>query len=202
MITNISSGKIKEYKKSNGDIFNSGYLKNINYETVFINENGIENDQQADRRWHGGIDKAVLFFANKHVDKFDKLLFGANIFIDNLSEHDVMIGDIYQIGSTQIEISQPRQPCWKVAFFGGNDVLKYLVSSGYSGFYARIIKSGEIKINDEVKLISRVSDLSNFEATQLLRGDNLKISRMKEVMNISALADSYKIDLQKVIDKN
>jgi len=201
MITQISSGKIIKYKKENSDFFESAYLKNINYDNVFVNENGIIDDEQADRRWHGGIDKAVMFFSEKHENGFGKIVFGANIFINNLSEHEVMIGDIYKIGSAEVGISQPRQPCWKVSFFGGNDVLKYLVSSGYSGFYGKIIKSGQIAVNDQINLITRVSDLSVFEATALLKGDKTKLERMKQVLNITALADSYKIDLKKQINK-
>jgi MOSC domain-containing protein YiiM len=197
IIKKIAVGKIESYKKDNGETFESGYLKKeITGNSVFVSENGIDGDQQADKRWHGGSDKAVMFFSEKHFGDFPDYFFGANIFISKLIEKNIMIGDIYKIGETEIEISQPRQPCWKVSFFGNKNALKYLVSSGYSGFYGRVLKSGIINLGDEVKLLKRVSDLSVFEATYLLKKFNNK-NRINDVLNIVSLAESYKIDIRK-----
>src|ERR1700685_2382089 len=91
---------------------------------VFVGRTNLEGDAQADLINHGGVDKAVLAYSADHYPKWRRELelpdmpsgaFGENLTIAGLSEESVCIGDTLRIGAVSFEVSQPRQPCWKLA---------------------------------------------------------------------------------------
>ena len=52
--------------------------------------------------------------------------------------------------------TQPRMPCYKLGVrFGRMDVIKKFLESSKSGIYFKVIKEGEIGINDTIKLIKK-----------------------------------------------
>jgi MOSC domain-containing protein YiiM len=102
----------------------TGFFKAPIEDPVFVGTTNLVGDGQADLKNHGGIDKAVLAYSADHYPKWrDELrmpdmpcgAFGENLTIVGLSEESVHIGDIFRIGTATFEVSQPRQPCWKLA---------------------------------------------------------------------------------------
>ena len=122
----------------------TGFYKDPVSGPVFVKRTNIEGDGQADLRVHGGIDKAVLAYAAEHYAAWREELdqphlpfgaFGENLTIADLTERDVCIGDIWQVGDVLLEVSQPRQPCWKLARRWHIKTLpKLVVQSGRSGW--------------------------------------------------------------------
>ena len=128
---------------------------------------GLAGDEQADPRFHGGPDKAVHHYAfdnydlwRTHVPDHPLLsapgAFGENISTVGLTEETVCIGDRYRIGSALVEVSQPRQPCWKQAHVMEWPTLpKLMLREAKSGWYYRVIEEGAVAAGDMCALIER-----------------------------------------------
>ena len=112
---------------------------------------GIAGDGQADRKHHGGIDKAVLAYAASHYATWKDELkiefiaggFGENLTIEVWDETSVCVGDQFRIGDVTLEVSQPRQPCWKLGRRWSEKTLpKQVIQNGRTGWYFRVLQTG------------------------------------------------------------
>jgi len=134
---------------------------------VAIHAAGLAGDAQADLSVHGGVDKAVYGYPADHYpawradfpqhgDLFVPGGMGENLAIAGLDEDRVHLGDVWAIGSARLQISQPRQPCFKLALrFGDKMMPKAMIRSGRSGWYFRVIEPGLVAVGDAVCLIDR-----------------------------------------------
>ena len=128
---------------------------------------GIDGDRQADIRLHGGVDKAVLCYAWAHYDYWrdalqDRALldapgaFGENLSVHGIDEHDVCIGDRWRVGSALLEVSQGRQPCFKLNLrFGLADMAARVQNSLRAGWYMRVLEPGVAAAGDALELVER-----------------------------------------------
>lgn len=128
---------------------------------------GIAADDQADKLHHGGPDKALHHYPFDHYDRWrvaapdHPLLdapgaFGENISTDGLTEDQVCIGDRLRLGSALLEISQGREPCWKQGDrMEWTTLPKMMVREGRSGWYYRVVESGETEAGDVLSLVDR-----------------------------------------------
>jgi MOSC domain-containing protein YiiM len=200
-ILSIATGKIKTYG-SVGNIFQSGYKKDCFFNYIAIDQFGLEGDTQVDKKHHGGEDKAILIASSKHLkDDMDKLSFGQNILIDRYDESDINIGDIYSIGDILVEVSQPRQPCWKIGAIFSKEISRYIVKNKVTGWYVRVLQGGILDINDTMKLETRVTNITIKELTIYLKNPPTNQNLIDEILNIKPLATSYKKDFQKVLNR-
>lgn len=144
----------------------TGIYKKPVSDRLFLTYLGFEDDHQADKVFHGGPDKAVhlypfdhyAFWANHYGHDYftQKGQFGENFSTLFLDEHTVSIGDQFQIGGAKIEVSQARQPCWKLnARFGLNDLANRIVMTGKTGWYFRVFEEGLVQTGDRLVLIDR-----------------------------------------------
>jgi MOSC domain-containing protein YiiM len=152
----------------------SGFVKHAITGPVNVTSLGILGDEQADLRVHGGPDKAVYGYGSSHYLAWRRehpqhrhLLvpggLGENLAIENMTEADLCVGDIHAIGTTRIQVCQPRQPCFKFALrFNDNALPKAMVSNGRSGWYYRVIASGVISQGDQVVLVERPNPSFSF----------------------------------------
>ena len=84
--------------------------------------NGVEGDVQADRRFHGGRYKAVYAYPTEDYAWWEAELgtslppatFGENLTIEGVSATDALVGELWRIGGALLEVTQPREPCWKL----------------------------------------------------------------------------------------
>ncbi|WP_299842503.1 MOSC domain-containing protein [uncultured Roseovarius sp.] len=131
-----------------------------------IDENGFVEDAQADLENHGGYDKAIHHYAADHYPSWisegeipERTLpaaFGENISSCGLTEETLCIGDILRLGTAVVQISQGRQPCWKVSVHTRNERMAYLFQkTGRTGWYYRVLENGKAGVGDDVKLIER-----------------------------------------------
>ncbi len=133
--------------------------------SVQVQQTGIVGDQQADLVHHGGPDKAILAYAAQHYDNWntefpDKVFkaggFGENLTVADLNESQCCIGDTFRVGECVLEISQPRQPCWKLSRRWDLPRLAVLVQqNGRTGWYLRVIETGQIEAGMTLELIAR-----------------------------------------------
>ena len=128
---------------------------------------GIAGDEQADLSVHGGPDKAIHHYPRDHYGWWAETIgdhallqdagaFGENISTSGLTESAACIGDRYRLGSALVEISQGRQPCWKLGHrFGIATLPATVVTSRRGGWYYRVIEDGAVGAGDALDLMER-----------------------------------------------
>ncbi|WP_416227879.1 MOSC domain-containing protein [Qipengyuania sp. ASV99] len=144
----------------------SAIAKRPREEAVQVLIEGLAPDEQADRRVHGGPEMALhLYPLDHHVFWRDKVpdpslldepgAFGSNLAVRNLDEALVHIGDRFRLGSALIEISQPRQPCWKIEHrSGAKGMVAAIIETGRCGWYFRVLEIGEVQAGDYLERVS------------------------------------------------
>ena len=196
-IHSVQTGKIAPLGP---DGVQSGFVKNPVCQRTIVHDLGLEGDEQADLRVHGGPEKAVYGYALDHyqrwrndfVEHSQTLIaggFGENLTIEGMTEADICVGDIHKIGTAILQICQPRQPCFKLAlYFNDKRLPAAMVKSGRSGWYYRVLAEGELGPGDAVELIDRPHPTFPFQ--RLVRftnhgtathSDLVALSRMTEV---------------------
>lgn len=136
---------------------------------LWLSPTGLTGDGQGDLRVHGGPDKALHHYPFEHYAAWRGEIgdnvrlrqagaFGENISTSGLDEDDVAVGDIFRVGSALIEVSQGRQPCWKLNHrFGVRDMARRVQASGRTGWYYRVLEPGRIATGDAMKRVDRRS---------------------------------------------
>jgi MOSC domain-containing protein YiiM len=128
---------------------------------------GLTGDRQGDPRHHGGAEKALHHYPVEHYDalaaRWPELAstVGAGVLGENLStrgmtEYDVSIGDVYTLGSCRIQVSQPRQPCWKINHrLDTPGASMFVAETGITGWYYRVLQTGQVAPGDVLELVER-----------------------------------------------
>src|SRR5680860_312828 len=137
-------------------------------DSAYLSTNGLIDDQQGDKRHHGGPEKAVHHFASDHYARLQAELpapasghcqlgaFGENLATDGFTESDVCAGDIFELGEAIIQVSQPRQPCWRLNLrFGIPDMSRRLQNSLRTGWYYRVLQPGMVSKENTLILKGR-----------------------------------------------
>jgi MOSC domain-containing protein YiiM len=185
----------------------TGFFKTPMERPVFVGKTNLVGDGQADLKHHGGIDKAVLAYSADHYPKWrDELgmpdmpygAFGENLSILGLSEKSVCIGDIFRIGNVTFEVSQPRQPCWKLARrWRMHELLGMVVRNGRSGWYLRVLEEGWIEPQMPVALLRRPNPTWSIAwANEILHHRRADLALTLELAAVPALADSWVQELR------
>jgi MOSC domain-containing protein YiiM len=132
---------------------------------VHVARDNVEGDQQSDLSVHGGPEKAVYVFPAEHYDFWRRELpeaelpwgaFGENFTSEGLLEDEVWIGDRYRVGTTELVVTQPRMPCYKLGIrFDRPDMVKRFLQSRRSGFYLAVEREGEVGAGDVIERFAR-----------------------------------------------
>jgi len=150
-----------------GTVHLSGIAKQVLSGRIWCGEQGLRGDEQGDRLFHGGPDKALHHYPREHYAFWRERIgardlwsrpgaFGENISTHALSEHQVCIGDRFSLGDALLEVSQARQPCWRLNLrFAQADMSRLLQQSGKTGWYYRVLQSGWIAAGDALALQAR-----------------------------------------------
>lgn len=152
-----------------GDTGNlSGIAKHRRTGPVQIGIAGLADDEHGDLAHHGGPEKAIHHYPYDHytrwsaeIDPPGALLaspgaFGENISTLGVTERDVCLGDVYRLGSAIVQLSQGRQPCWRLNHrFGQPAMAREVQSNGRTGWYYRVRQIGEVAAGDDLALLER-----------------------------------------------
>lgn len=125
----------------------------------------LGGDDQADRRVHGGPDKAVYAYALEDIAWWAKTLerndlhpgvFGENLTTTGVDVSGAVVGERWRVGTTVLEVCQPRQPCFKLGMvFGTPRMVRAFALAGRPGAYLRILEEGELGAGDAVEVDDR-----------------------------------------------
>lgn len=188
----------------------TGFFKTPTADTVAIGHDGIEGDGQADLSNHGGPDKAICAYPSEHFgfwrsflknEQMDAGGFGENFTTEGLLESQVCIGDRFQIGSAVVEVSQPRQPCWKLARRWDCKTLTPEVQrTGKTGWYFRVIQPGEARAGEPITSVGAGSESSQWtinDANEVMYGKSIPRKTIQELASVTALSESWKDELSR-----
>jgi MOSC domain-containing protein YiiM len=174
---------------------------------VALRKLNLDGDRQSDLRVHGGEHKAVYCYPIEHYAYWREELpgrdlpmgaFGENFTMDGGPDEDsTYIGDRFSVGTAEVVVTQPRLPCYKLGIrFGNDEMVKWFLASGRTGFYLAVTHEGEIGAGDEMRLIGREADSIPVSAITRLylaktygEDDQRQVERARE---LSALPDSWK----------
>ena len=114
-----------------------------------------------------GLKKAICVYALDHYAYWQRVLnlelepgaFSKNLTVSDALETEVCVGDVFKFGAAVAQVCQPRQPCNKLAGKNGQKLLpKWMVRTGYTGFYMRVLSEGVVTTGDAFERIERYRD--------------------------------------------
>lgn len=157
---NVALGRTVPWK---GERVRTGIYKVPVARRVRVHAVGLDGDEQADLRVHGGPLKAVYAYPSEHYAFWLGQLpgaplpwgaFGENLTVSDLSESRVRVGDAFRIGSAVLAATKPRFPCYKLGIrFGREDMIDRFLESGRTGFYLRMLEEGELGAGDAIGVL-------------------------------------------------
>lgn len=174
---------------------------------VALRKLNLDGDRQSDLTVHGGEYKAVYCYPIGHYGYWGEELpgrelpmgvFGENFTIEGGPDEDsVRIGDRFAVGTAEVVVTQPRLPCYKLGVrFGSDQMPKWFLASGRTGFYVAVAREGEVGTGDEIVTLSRepesipVSEITRLYVAKKYSSEDLRL--IERARALSALPDSWK----------
>ena len=163
----VQVGQPQTRTKPDGKPWTSAIGKSPVVGLVHLGRENVAGDRQSNRKYHGGVDKAVCVYAGEHYEgwrtEFDRPdqgfgSFGENLTTNGLLETTVCVGDVYTMPSgAAIQVCQPRVPCANVAHHWNAPKLPArMMETGFTGFYCRVLVEGDLQAGDLLSLTDRV----------------------------------------------
>lgn len=167
---------------------------------------GLEGDRVVDRRYHGAPHQALYAYPAEHYPHWQGAFpaltlgwgaFGENLTTSGLDEQSVCIGDRFRAGEAELEVTQPRWPCFKLGRkLGQQRIVKQLLATGRTGFYLRVVTPGRIRAGDAVEFTQRDPEALSVEALlRLSLEPEPDRERMARATRIAALPEPWRDDL-------
>ncbi|GGD63582.1 MOSC domain-containing protein [Paenibacillus nasutitermitis] len=180
----------------------TGIFKKPSNRAHHLGPMGLDGDGQADLIYHGGEDKAVCVYSSEHFPYWSDLwgeevapgAFGENFTVSHITEQMICIGDILQVGSAIVQVSQPRQPCFKLGLKHNKPQLPlHVQQTGLTGFYLRVLQEGSVKEGDDLLLTSlHPKGVSVAEANHIMYTGKKETEGMLKLLDLEELAVSWR----------
>ena len=214
-VESIQVGRPQHFA-SEGDPFkpwSSAIIKESVSGTVWLSATSLDGDSQADLVHHGGADKAVLAYSAEHYPDWRQSMnipllpfgaFGENFTVNRLTEADVCIGDTWQVGGEAVvQVSQPRQPCWKLSRRWRIKSLALDVQqTGRTGWYFRVLTEGMVAGGMSLTLRERpYPDWTIERANRVMHAEKSDIAAALELGAIPLLSQNWRTTLTRRANK-
>lgn len=171
----------------------------------------IEGDGQGDVAGHGGEQRAVFVYQLESYAYWQTKLkrtdfvhgqFGENFTVEGLPDHDVCIGDRYQIGSALFEITQPRVTCYRIGIrMNERRMPALLTSSGRPGFYFRVLEEGDVGAGDEIVKIGEAKErMTVAEINALLYSPGHSHKQLERALRIEVLSPGWRASFEALLN--
>ncbi|KAG0652752.1 Carnitine monooxygenase beta subunit [Hyphodiscus hymeniophilus] len=206
----LRTSKMKQMKNLS---ITTGIYKLPRTDRVFCTNTGLESDEH-DLTFHGGFDKAVHQYYPGHYaswqsefpdarDAFQIGGFGENLVVDgNMNERNVCIGDKIRVGEVLLQVSLPRQPCFKLNHrFGIKGFAPNTWKLSRTGWYYRVLEEGWMGVGDRMKLVERKYPNWTIERVQeYLHRDKSNLAKLEELGRIEEFGNECKEAFKRLID--
>ncbi|HEX8091555.1 MAG TPA: MOSC domain-containing protein [Blastocatellia bacterium] len=180
----------------------TAFLKQPATGLVWVGKTNIDGDQ-AGAKTHGGPEKVVCVYPWEHYSYWQRemdlpaLTYGAfaeNFTVRGQLEYQACIGDTFRIGEVDLQISQPRPPCWRLArWWQRKDFAARMEETGRTGWYCRVMKEGYVEAGMGVETIERpYPEWTISLANHLLYGSKSDLDRMEALASCGLLSDSWR----------
>jgi len=162
-VVSVNTGGIRQIEWR-GQLVTTGIWKHPAAGRVALRGVNFEGDDQADRTVHGGVDKAVYAYAREDYDFWRDQeametppgLFGENLTVEGIDLSSAVIGERWSLGSTVLEVAQPRLPCFKLGIrVGDSHFPKRFQRASRMGAYLRVIEEGDVGAGDPIRVMHR-----------------------------------------------
>ncbi|MFD2131627.1 MOSC domain-containing protein [Pseudogracilibacillus auburnensis] len=200
-ILSINVGKPIEVPFKNKNIA-TGIFKAPIEESVYLSSVNFEGDGQGDLVHHGGKEKAVCVFPIEHYPFYENTLkqslsygaFGENLTTEGLVETEVCIGDIFKLGNATVQVSQPRQPCYKLSVKYDMRELPLIVQeTGFTGYYLRVLEEGAVsKLDGLIRIYSHPLAVTVSYANRIMHHDKQDIEGINKLLEVEELSTNWK----------
>ncbi|HLS19112.1 MAG TPA: MOSC domain-containing protein [Paracoccaceae bacterium] len=200
-VSEIRTGKVKPLGPK---AVPSGIDKHPVSGPIRAETDGLTGDEQGDRRHHGGPDKAIHAYPTAHYADWAADLpdraglfrpggFGENFVIPDVTEADICLGDLWRYGDVLLEVSQGRQPCWRLNLrFERPDIAWLVQKTGRTGWYFRVLEPGDIRPGGQARLEARPhADWPLDRVSNLLYRDRMDMEALAELAALPGLPESW-----------
>jgi MOSC domain-containing protein YiiM len=167
----------------------------------------LDGDRQADLTVHGGADKAVYVYSADYYPAWQAELgrelpwgaFGENLDVDGCLEDDMCVGDTIGAGTSLLQVTEPRLPCFKLGIkFGDAGMIKTFLDRGRTGFYVRVLAEGDIGAGDAFTVVERdAGRVPVSEITRLYTRDRGDVAAIRRVLGVAALGTGWRQHFEK-----
>ena len=177
---------------------------------VQLGKLNLEGDKQADLNVHGGVDKAVNVYPVEHYRYWNQRVrfpfrkriqlpqichgaFGENFTTCGFTEEQVCIGDTFRVGNAIVQVSQPRQPCWKLARkFNQKKLPIWVQQTGKTGWYFRVMQEGAVEAGNSFHLIEqKYPQWTLAKANELMHRPTRSLSQIEKILQCELLSESW-----------
>lgn len=190
----------------------TGIFKSPVVGAIPVAKDGFAGDIQVDRKNHGGRDKAVYAYTRENYGYWESLhgiqeyppgQFGENLTVSGMPDESIHIGDIFTVGQSAMQVTQPRVPCFKLGIkFGNPGFVADFLASGRTGFYLRVLEEGLVQADDVIML--READPRRVSIRNAMRAwmsGPAQPEWIDKVLAVNALSDAWRKDLTQRLKK-
>jgi len=206
---NVSLGQEVPYK---GKTVTTGIFKKPVNGRVMLRTLNLDGDRQVDLKGHGGPFKAVCVYSIEQYEYWQKELgrddfshgqFGENFTVDEMPDDKTHVGDVFRVGNTLVQVTQPRVPCYRLGIkMGSSEFVKRFLQSNRVGFYMRVLQEGEVGAGDLIELVETDAQRMTVEQmNRLLYFDPKNVDDAKRALCIDALSPGWRGSFEQRLEK-
>jgi len=186
--------------------WSSGIFKSAVSGSVAIMRGGVVGDEQADLENHGGPDNVVLAYDAEHYPVWRETLgmpgleygnFGENFTVRGFSDESVCIGDVWRVGEVLLQVTQARQPCYKLARrLEQPHIVKMVRENSWGGWYLRVLREGEVEAGMEIECVERRHpEWTAAKAVQVMYARKKDLESARNLSKLPELSARWKHEL-------
>jgi MOSC domain-containing protein YiiM len=188
----------------------TAFLKQPVPDPLALGELGFDGDEHV-YEFHGGPDKAVLAYSHDnyrfwreqhHLELPESAAFGENLTVEGVTEETVHLGDVFDVGTAVVQVTQPRAPCFKIAArYGVAKMSLYVQKTGYTGILFRVLEDGEVRAGQQLRLRSRLDHgISVADANRILNVDRRDLDGAQRLLDTPDLPTLLQADLRQRLE--
>jgi MOSC domain-containing protein YiiM len=194
-VLSVNVGGVREFEY-NGRPARSAIWKSPVVGRIAARGVNLAGDDQADRKAHGGPDKAVYAYAVEDTRWWEKEIgralaygeFGENLTTEGIDVNEALVGERWRIGTVVLEVSEPRIPCWRLGVRMNDKMFtRRFTEALRPGAYFRIVVEGDVGAGDEISVLERPDhDLTIRDVFRIYNRDREEVERLLAVPQMSA----------------